>query len=70
MLTRYMSLSRTTRTHDIALSPLESNSEVDLTSHCRETTTLLPYVNDNETQSARVCDLLSIMFSLPMNWCP
>ena len=30
--------------------------------------TLVPYVNNNETQSAWVCDLLSIACSLFMNW--
>ena len=31
--------------------------------------TLVFYVNNNETRYTRVHDLLSIVFSLPMNWC-
>ena len=41
------------------LAPSESNYEVDSVS----------YVNNNETPSPRVHALLSIVFSLPMNWC-
>ena len=45
-------------THRV-LAPSEYNYEVDLVS----------YVNNNETPSPRVHDLLSIVFSLPMNRC-
>ena len=67
MSTRYMSSKWGPLGPIGVLASLESNSKVDSISHYRESTELQSYVNNNKILSARIYDLLYIVFSLPMN---